>query len=286
MVSGRARPYFPLMTLVDERFARTPRGRGRRARTAVFTAIEGTLLHQQTFDAGANRDAVRRLSASGVPVIPVSVMTLAEILPLTRELALDGPMILEAGGAIVRRVGGDWATEACGVAGDALLDVIREIEDRSGAQLTVYSVLDDRDAALVSGRSGEMLTGSVQRQFSEPFVIDSGALRDVEEAAATIGFSVRRGRRMLYLSRGCDEGSAFERVRGELRIDTTIGLGGSPVDVEFLSRVDIPIIVPKEDGEPDAEVLHALPHARVAAGPAPEGWAAAVDEVLRFVAVA
>ncbi len=190
-------------------------------------------------------------------------------------------MIIEAGGAVVRLVNGEWVTEACGVAGDALLDAIREIEDRSGAQLAVYSVLDERDAAMVSGRTGEMLAGSTQRLFSEPFVIERGEIHAVEKAAAAIGFTVRRGQRLLYLCRACDEGSMFERVRDELRIGLTIGAGGSPIDVEFLSRVDIPIIIPKANGEPDPEVVAAVPHARIAPAPAPQGWDAAVGAILR-----
>jgi mannosyl-3-phosphoglycerate phosphatase len=226
---------------------------------------------------------LRRLDARGVPVIPVTVMTFAEIAPFAQSLGLRGPMIIEAGGAVVRLVNGEWVTEACGVAGDALLDAIREIEDRSGAQLAVYSVLDERDAAMVSGRTGEMLAGSTQRQFSEPFIIERGDLRAVEDAAAAIGFTVRRGQRLLYLCRARDEGSMFERVRDELRIGLTIGAGGSPIDVEFLSRVDIPIIIPKANGEPDAELVAALPHARIAPAPAPQGWNAAVGAILSEV---
>jgi len=40
---------------------------------AVFTAMEGTLLGRDTFDAGSNRALLQRLDASGVSVIPVTV---------------------------------------------------------------------------------------------------------------------------------------------------------------------------------------------------------------------
>jgi mannosyl-3-phosphoglycerate phosphatase len=245
--------------------------------------MEGTLLGRETFDAGSNQALLQRLDASGVPVIPVTVMTFAEILPVARSLGIRGPMVIEAGGAVVRLVDGAWVTEACGVAGDALLDAILEIEDRSGAQLAVYSVLDERDAAMLSGRRGAMLAGSTQRLFSEPFVIERGDIHAVEDAAAAIGFTVRRGQRLLYLCRASDEGSTFERVRDELRIDLTIGAGGSPIDLGFLSRVDIPIIIPKANGVPDAEVLAAVPHARIAPAPAPKGWGAAVGAILREI---
>ena len=250
-------------------------------RLAVFTAIDGALLDARTFEPGANRAAIRGLLDDGVPVIPVSVMTLDELEPLAAELGLRRAMIIEAGGAIARWTGQQWDVEPCGPPAETLLDVVRDIEDRSGANLLVYSVLEDSDAARVSGRSGEMLHASLHRRFSEPFVIEAGELEDVRRAAASIGFSVRRGRRFLHLCRECDEGEAFARLRDELRCETTIAVGGTAVDAEFLSRADVAIIVPGPDGQPDAELLAKVPHARVAPAAAPDGWASAVEEARR-----
>ncbi len=250
---------------------------------AVFTAMDGTLLDARTFEAGPNRAAIRRLLAANVPVIPMSVMTLDELAPIARELGLHQVMVIEAGGAIARWNGSDWEVEPCGPPAETVLDVVREIEDRSGASLLVYSALGEREAARISGRSGEMLQASTRRCFSEPFVIESGDLRTVEKAAASIGFSVRAGRRFLHLCRECDEGEAFTRVREELRCETAIALGGTLVDAEFLDRADIPIVIPGTDRKASAQLLARVPHARVASSPAPYGWAAAVEDALRTV---
>src|SRR5688500_16897200 len=247
-------------------------------RIAVFTSIDGTLLDARTFDAGASRDAIRRLHTAGVPVIPVSVMTLDEVAPIATELGLQHAMIFEAGGAIARWTGGSWEVEPCGPPAETLLDVVLDIEQRSGANLLVYSALPEREASRLSGRSGEMLHASTHRCFSEPFVIESGDLESVKRAAASIGFSVRRGRRFLHLCRACDEGEAFARLRAELGCETAIAIGGAAVDGEFLSRADLPIIVPGPDGKPDPELVAMVPHARIASNAGPAGWAAAVDE--------
>jgi mannosyl-3-phosphoglycerate phosphatase family protein len=245
----------------------------------VFTAVDGTLLDAHTFETGASRSVIERLHAAGVPVIPVSVMTLDELAPIASELGLRKAMIVEAGGAIARWSGGDWEVEACGPPVETLLDVIREIEDRSGASLRVYSVMPEPEASEVSGRSGTMLEASTNRRFSEPFVLESGELVAVERAAAAIGFSVRRGRRFLHLCRACDEGAAFVRLRDELQCDATVAVGGSPVDAEFLGHADVAIIVPGPNGRPDPELLARVPGARIAPAPAPDGWAAAVEEI-------
>ena len=255
-------------------------------RVAVFTSVDGTLLDADTFDPGASRAAVGRLIAADIPVIPVSVMTLDEIAPIATELGMRHAMIVEAGGAIARWSGNDWEVEPCGPPAETLLDVVFEIEKRSGANLLVYSALPAQEAARLSGRSGEMLRASTHRCFSEPFVIESGAVEDVQRAAAAIGFSVRRGRRFLHLCRAFDEGEAFTRLRDELQCDVAIAVGGAAVDAEFLLRADVPIIVPGPDGNADPELLAALPKARVAPAPGPRGWAAAVEEAWQSVATA
>lgn len=243
---------------------------------AVFTAIDGTLLDARTFEAGANRAAIARLLDANVPVIPVSVMTLDELAPIAAELGLQRAMVIEAGGAIARWIDGAWEVEPCGPPAETMLDVVRDIEDRSGANLLVYSALADSEASRISGRSGAMLQASTRRRFSEPFVVESGELEEIRRAASTIGFSVRRGRRFLHLCRACDEGEAFSRLREELGCGTAVALGSAAVDAEFLARADVAVVLPGPDGEPDAELLAKVPHARIAPAPAPDGWSAAI----------
>ncbi len=255
-------------------------------RVAVFTAVDGTLLDARTFEPGAARATVQRLHAAGVPVIPMSVMTLEELAPIAADLGMKTAMVVEAGGAIARWGDGEhgWEVEPCGPAADTLLDVVRDIENRSGANLLVYSALSPTEAARLSGRSGAMLQASTHRCFSEPFVIESGELERVQSAAAALGFSVRRGRRFLHLCREFDKGEAFARLRDELQCEITVAVGGAAVDAEFLTRADIAIIVPGPNGEPDAELLASVPNARIAPSPGPEGWAAAVDQVWQTLA--
>jgi mannosyl-3-phosphoglycerate phosphatase len=250
-------------------------------RMAVFTAVDGTLLDSRTFEAGESRATIERLLAADIPVIPMSVMTLDELAPIAAGLGLQTAMVIEAGGAIARWKEERWEVEPCGPPAETFLSVVTDIEDRSGANLLIYSAMEESAAAKVSGRSGEMLHASTRRAFSEPFVLESGDLEAVKRAATEIGFSVRRGRRFLHLCRECDEGEAFSRLREELRCDVTIAVGGSLVDAEFLTRADLPIVVPAADGTIDPELLARVTTARIAPSPAPAGWAAAVEEAVR-----
>jgi mannosyl-3-phosphoglycerate phosphatase len=255
-------------------------------RIGVFTAVDATLLDARTFDPGAARAVVRKLTAADIPVVAMSVMTLAEIAPIAADLGLRQPMVIEAGGAIARWNNEGWEVEPCGPPAETFLDVVTAIEDRSGASLLVYSAMEEPAAAQASGRTGEMLHASTHRSFSEPFLIERGDLQSITRAAAELGFSVRRGRRFYHLGRQCDEGEAFTRLREELRCDVAIAVGGSLVDAEFLTRADVAIVVPGPDRTVDAELLARVADARIAPAPAPGGWAVAVEEAVRSVATA
>lgn len=246
---------------------------------AVFTDLEGSLLDAVTRDFSPAGSTLEKLRAARVPVIPVSTRTLDELEPLARELGIRDAMIVESGSAIARYTRNGWRLEACAAPAETLLDVIREIEDRTGAELTVYSALSPEEAAHLSGLSGESLIHSLIRKFEEPFVLDRGNIEDVIAAADAIGFEVARGRRFYHLLRKCDEGEAFRRLYEELGCDVTVGLGDTPVDAGFLARSHVAVIIPGTDGEPDAELMAKVPHALVAPAPGPAGWAAAVDQV-------
>ncbi|HXI13752.1 MAG TPA: hypothetical protein VNM92_14075 [Thermoanaerobaculia bacterium] len=250
---------------------------------AVFTSLDGTLLDADTFEAGPVREVVDRLHEAGIPIIPMTVMTLDEVEPIARDLGMRHAMVIEAGGAIARWVDGTWEIEPCGPTSDALLDVVRDIENRSGANLLLYSALPELEAARLSGRSGSMLQASTRCRFSEPFVIESGEISAVMKAATSIGFSIRRGRRFYYLCHENAGAAAFTSVRDELGIDVVIGVGGSLIDLEFLTLAEIPIIVPRSDGRADVELVTRVPHARIASAAGPAGWAAAVNDAWQSI---
>lgn len=247
---------------------------------SLFTALEATLLDAVTLDAGTARKPLHHLQKADVQVIGVTAMTLDEAAPVAEALTLRA-MIIEAGGAIARRRRGVWEVEPCGPPSDELLEAVRVIEDRSGAELTVYSVQPEEVASRLSGRTGQALQASLKREFSEPFVIDRGSYVDVAAAAAAIGFSLRRSGRFLYLCRESHEHVAFSRLRRELGRCSVIAVGSNPIDADILSESDFPIIVPHPDGSIDEELRALVPHARIAPAPGPAGWAVAVEEEWR-----
>ncbi|HEX2121809.1 MAG TPA: HAD hydrolase family protein [Thermoanaerobaculia bacterium] len=252
----------------------------------VFTALDGSLLDARTFSYEAAKASLRRLAAGGVPVIPVTTRTFAEARSLAERLDIEGPIVIEAGGGIARRVGSSWRVEACAVETKRLRAAVPLIERRTSARLRLYSSMRLDEAAVASGLTGMDLRRSMQRHFDEPFLLESGTLDEVVRAAEALGLRVRSSGRFHHLSGASDKGCAAQRVRDEIARSLgvppfVVALGVSPMDADFLALADVPIIVPRADGTADPFLRALLPEAKLAPVAGPRGWANAIDEIAR-----
>ena len=245
----------------------------------VFTDLDGTLLDADTFGLEPARPILRRLREAGIPLVPVTSKTLAEVVPLAAELGCRHA-IVESGGAIVRLEGGQWVVEAQGPAADLLRAAAEEIERRTGSRLRLYSRMPKELASSFSGLTGDSLSRSRDRAFDEPFILEEGDIEAVSREAGTLGLTVLRGGRFEHLCGPRGKGDAVRKLREEIGADAvSVALGDAPMDADILVPADIPIIVPRPDGKPHPDLVARVPHARVAPAPGPAGWSAAVGEV-------
>jgi mannosyl-3-phosphoglycerate phosphatase len=250
----------------------------------ILTDLDGTLLDALTFTFEPARPMLRRLLEADVPIVPVTSKTFAEVRPLADSLGIDGPVVVESGGGIARRVGSSWRVEACGVPWKELRDAVPLIERKAEARLSLYSNMRLNEAAARSGLTGKALARSMQRQFDEPFLLEEGSIENVERAARSVGLRVHSGGRFHHLCGRNGKGDAARRVRDEIAAarggdPLVLGLGDSPMDADFLTLADVPVIVPRPDGTPHPALVKSIPAARIAPAPGPRGWAKAVDEV-------
>ena len=262
---------------------RTTRRRKSHSRVVVFTGLDGPLVDEGTSDFRQARPMLRKLRAAGIPIVPFTRRTLAEVESLASELGVREAMIVEAGGGIARHTMMGWELEGCAPEAATLLNVIREIEERTGAELTVVSALPQDEARMISGLSGDALRRSTVRCYDEPFLILSGEFEEIGRAAAGLGFQLRHDGQFLHLRRSSDEGRALRQLREELRCEVAVAIGDSPIDAEVLTRAEIPIVLPRRNGTPDPELTARVPNARLAPAPGPAGWAAALEEVWPYL---
>jgi mannosyl-3-phosphoglycerate phosphatase len=249
----------------------------------VFTDLDGTLLDFEDFSFEPAEPALQQLRARSIPLIIVTSKTLAEVAPIANALNVDGPIVIESGGALAtRRRHDEWTSVALGASAEEIRRAVPVIEQLAEARLLLYSQMSLAEAGLLSGLYGEALRRSMKRQFDEPFILAEGNIDRVTKAADAMGLMVREGGRFHHLTGRSGKGDAVRRIVASLDDQPLIiALGDAPMDADFLSLADIPIIMRGCDGRPHPALLASVPHATVAPCTGPEGWARAVTELLQ-----
>ena len=73
---------------------------GKVFKVLIFTDLDGSLLHRDTFEFGEIKDYLKQIISKGIFVIPNSSKTEKEILEFSYDLGLRLPYICENGAAI------------------------------------------------------------------------------------------------------------------------------------------------------------------------------------------
>ena len=66
----------------------------------IYTDLDGTLLDHHTYAFDEALETIKALKDRGIPIIPCTSKTRAEMVGLMQAMGIDGPMIIENGAAI------------------------------------------------------------------------------------------------------------------------------------------------------------------------------------------
>ncbi|NMF86102.1 HAD-IIB family hydrolase [Nodosilinea sp. P-1105] len=264
----------------------------------VFTDLDGTLLNSETYAYEATLPMLAKLAAQGIPVVPVTSKTRAEVAQLRQDVGLTDPFIVENGSAIyipleqtsftlppktedaddidgyrVLPLGCNYVTARAG---------LKAIAQSLGRPLKGFGDWSVDQVVQLTGLSTEAAKQAKAREFSEPFMTPKNvAADDLQQAVAAMGFRVVLGDRFSHLlGGGAGKGAAVHRLVNLYQAadnPVTIGLGNSPNDLDMLTAVDHGIVLPGANG-PHPDLAHR--GWTIAPAPAPEGWALAVEAAL------
>ena len=263
----------------------------------VFTDLDGTLLDHKTYSVRAALPAIDLLIRRNVPIIPVSSKTAKEIRRWVRLLDLEGTFIPENGcsihipsGCFAERPEGasDLAGEWKIPLGKDIHEVRQVLQELSVEVGFTYQTLDqmtEEELSALTGLAGQELEQCLVREYDLPFVItgefDPGR---IDEAAAAKGFHFTRGGRFYHLTGGCHKGDAvrllIDLYRREKSDPLFIAIGDSFNDLHMFEAVDRAYLVQKPDGTYDTLIPEEA--ANRVSGAGPQGWRAAVEEVMIF----
>ena len=246
----------------------------------IVTDLDGTLLDHH-YDWSAAQPTLSWLKQLGIAVIPCTSKTAEEVQRFRLDAGLDGPYIVENGGAIHGGNGDTAWGQGLGNDHRILRDQLAALATRTGLTLQALEDLTPAAVTNLTGLQGEAVMLAQRRRWSVPFLNPPSELQQlVAREAAGMGLSVVQGNRMSHLLQaGTDKGAALQTLKQRLGITAVhvMALGDSPNDQPLLEVADHSVVVPGPNG-PHPQLEKAIAAGRFALAPAPNavGWASSV----------
>lgn len=231
----------------------------------VVTDLDGSLLDHHSYDFSPAAPWLARLKQMGVPVIPVTSKTRAELIPLREALGLTATPFIAENGAVIGLPPG-WCHARLDRPGSgpdgvvikhpgvdigfirARLKVWRE---RLGIRFTRMGEMSVAEVMELTGLDAVRARDARQREGSEPLLWQDSeaALETFRTALEGDGLQLTQGGRFWHvMGRSADKGSAvewlvkrFTALRG--RAPLSLGLGDGPNDITMLEAVDQAVVI-------------------------------------------
>ena len=265
----------------------------------IFTSLDGNLLNQEE-DYQLIIPVIEQLKTQGIPIIPVTSKTRAEVEDWRETLGLHDPLIVENGSAIfIPKSDPSWQTDEATLESDYYVQTFgcSYIEARAGLKiiqsalrinnLKGFGDFEDTEIQSLIGLSRKAAKRAKTREFSEPFIPPKNITTpELENAAAEFGFRVVVGDRFSYiLGKNASVGDAVQWLIEHYQPETvpdkivTIGLGNSYQDLAMLEKMDIPVVIASKTGI-DSNL--AGKGWKTSKSPGCQGWAEAIKEICQL----
>lgn len=235
----------------------------------IFTDLDGSLLDHHSYSAEAALPLLRELCRMGVPVIPASSKTRAEIEHLRTELGLGGPFIAENGAAVYipqhyfdtvpadTELRDGYRVREFAPPRRQWLGVLAALEGEFPQEFETFETVGVAGVAAMTGLPPEQAALALAREYSEP-VRWLGKPERREQFVDRLhakGATVQQGGRFMSVSGDCDKGTALawlrevfgERHAGRELYDLAIGDSANDVAMLRAARDALLIRSPVHD---------------------------------------
>lgn len=242
----------------------------------IFTDLDGTLLdhHNYTFENAS--DLIKRLKAHKIPIIFNTSKTYEETKVLQKTMQIDDPVIVENGGAIYI----DGSPHILGKSSSDLMDFIRA---QTYINLSVLSQMSIEEIVKRTGLNSKSAKMAKKRDYSQPFLFDSGDLERFKADAKNAGLDVIKGGRFYHLIDGTQsKGRALTKLKNiyektHNKQYKTVAIGDSANDLTMLEVADFAALVKKPDGTYEPFEREDLFRSNYAAD---RGWSDAIKRIV------
>ena len=264
----------------------------------VFTDFDGTILDHHTYSFESARECMERLTASGIPIIPNTSKTFAEVTQLLKDMGLNTPFITENGAAVFiprnflpeKPRGAVWKNgywvKAFAQPRTYWQELTKRLKYKYPDQYEGFADMNIDRICELTGLSSDNAELAATRQYSEPLLwtgTDEQREKFIEDVKG-IGAYPLRGGRFLHICGDSNKGKALEwlcteykRQHSHKRIKS-IALGDGNNDIDMLEVADFAVRIASPVHKPPQ--LKRINHNYLSKAQGPEGWSQVMNQLI------
>ncbi|MBO1255550.1 HAD-IIB family hydrolase [Alteromonas sp. 5E99-2] len=268
----------------------------------IYTDMDGTLLDHDTYSIDPAKALLEKLQVNGIPVIPNTSKTFAELLSLRKKHNLTGPFIVENGAAVYiphgflpkKPAGALWSDgywcKSFSSSRSHWLQLVEGMSKRFNGKYVGFSKMSLDDIADATGLALDDAKLSSQRQYGEPVLFTGN---DEEKADFISGLKIRgatilEGGRFIHVCGNVNKGMAMnwltDIVKSQFNLPASprkIALGDSGNDIAMLQEADIGIRI-RTHVKPPPDIPNAKGEIITSTKVGPEGWSETLSTLFTF----
>ena len=246
----------------------------------IFTDLDGTLLHRDTFQFDEIKKYLLNLISKGIHIIPNSSKTEKEILSFNHELGADLPYILENGSAIhgLNLLNVNFPNKIIlSREKKEILDIFNtKIPENLKNKCEFIYQMKKKKQIEIFGLPSDKLNNAIERKFSIPLLFkgDKVDKNKMLKILKKNSLTFQEGGRVINLCDNVNKVKSmnkiikiFKKIENNVKV---IAVGDNYNDLEMLRNSDVPCLVFNDQFKLDQINIDNL---IVSNKPSPQGWA-------------
>ena len=253
----------------------------------IFTDLDGSLLHRDTFKFDEIKDYLKILLSQGIFIIPNTSKTEKEILEFNNELGSDLPYISENGAAIngLNLLNSNLPKEL--ILSREKDNLIKIFENSIPVNLQNkckwLSEMDKKKQSSIFVLESEKLKMNLDRKYTIPFLFEGNKSEKNElfRILKSEGLAAQEGGRVINLTDKVNKAKAlnvfvrfFKKNNKNVK---TIAVGDNYNDLDMLKTSDFPCLVFNDKFTLDEIPINNI---TITNKPSPDGWADVIKKAL------